>query len=477
MANKSAAEASTEVNNKNWGNDLGRAIDPGSAAASDYTESIGLGRNPGPSNAFGDLVAGKPFASSQVFGKPNDNITDFKNELLGSKPNTFQASNAVINSGTDQNQIDKAYQQSQGGLASQQSLLAALNSQNGIGNQNQFLAQQQQLANMLQMQAQGQGPNPAQAQLAQATQANTANQAALMAGQRGASANSGMLARQAAMQGASNQQQAAGQAATMGAQQQIAAQQQLGAQQQAMQGVAGQQVGNLMNQNTGYNQLAQNQQQMLLNANSAANNANVGMQSNINNVNSTTAIENQRNSKGVLGGVMSGIGAVFGMAHGGMVPERQGYASGGMVSGPQSGLGQLLASGQDTASRLAGTGVQDQGMNLSAAIPQSQDNPYKQYKDGQKGMSGLKGKLQGLTSSGSSSSSSSGGGLLGSLFSQGGHVPGQAQAKGDSPTNDTVPAMLSPGEVVIPRSIMNSKNPAEQAKKFVQAILAKQGAK
>ena len=36
----------------------------------------------------------------------------------------------------------------------------------------------------------------------------------------------------------------------------------------------------------------------------------------------------------------------------------------------------------------------------------------------------------------------------------GGQVPGQAKVPGDSPQNDTVPAMLSPGEYVVPRSEM-----------------------
>jgi len=35
----------------------------------------------------------------------------------------------------------------------------------------------------------------------------------------------------------------------------------------------------------------------------------------------------------------------------------------------------------------------------------------------------------------------------------GGHVGGEAKVEGDSETNDTVPAMLSPGELVIPRSV------------------------
>jgi hypothetical protein len=34
----------------------------------------------------------------------------------------------------------------------------------------------------------------------------------------------------------------------------------------------------------------------------------------------------------------------------------------------------------------------------------------------------------------------------------GGQVPGQANVSGDSPKNDTVPALLSPGEVVLPRT-------------------------
>jgi hypothetical protein len=39
-------------------------------------------------------------------------------------------------------------------------------------------------------------------------------------------------------------------------------------------------------------------------------------------------------------------------------------------------------------------------------------------------------------------------------FLRGGQVPGQAQVAGDNPVNDTVPARLSPGEYVIPRTVM-----------------------
>ena len=49
-------------------------------------------------------------------------------------------------------------------------------------------------------------------------------------------------------------------------------------------------------------------------------------------------------------------------------------------------------------------------------------------------------------------------------------MPGQAQVAGDSLKNDTVPAMLSPGEVVLPRTI--SHDP-EAAAEFVRHINAR----
>jgi hypothetical protein len=53
-------------------------------------------------------------------------------------------------------------------------------------------------------------------------------------------------------------------------------------------------------------------------------------------------------------------------------------------------------------------------------------------------------------------------------------IPGKAKVKGDSLKNDTVDKDLESGGVVIPRSVMNSKDPAKEAAKFVNAILAKQ---
>lgn len=44
----------------------------------------------------------------------------------------------------------------------------------------------------------------------------------------------------------------------------------------------------------------------------------------------------------------------------------------------------------------------------------------------------------------------------------GGHVPGEAAVPGDSEQNDTVPAMLSPGELVIPRSVPKTGQAMEE---------------
>lgn len=55
----------------------------------------------------------------------------------------------------------------------------------------------------------------------------------------------------------------------------------------------------------------------------------------------------------------------------------------------------------------------------------------------------------------------------------GGQVPGTPKVAGDSPRNDTVKARLSPGEVVLPRSV--APHP-EMAKQFVQHLLTQKRA-
>jgi len=222
-------------------------------------------------------------------------------------------------------QANAANQASQDALAQQQAFLQQVQAQNGLGNQTNVF---NQLANI----AAGKGPNPAQAQLAQATGANVANQAALMAGQRGANANVGLMARQAAQQGAQTQQQAAGQAASLQAQQSLNALQGMGqlANQQAAQQAAA--TGAV----TG---AQQSQQQALLNSIAQANNARVGIQSNINTANAGLAGQQMQQQGNLIGNLTGGIGSALGLAEGGEVSQRRMYPNGGYVESntlPQS---------------------------------------------------------------------------------------------------------------------------------------------
>lgn len=290
-------------------------------------------------------------------------------------------SNAQYNGPTvSQDQFNQATNNVNNAFNQQQAFVNALQAQGGVQNQSNVFQQQQQLANQLQQQTMGQGPNPAQAMLAQNTAANTANQAALMAGQRGASANAGLIARQAAMQGAANQQQAVGQAATMGAQQQLAAQQQLQQQQAMMGNLAGQQVGQQQQGLATMGQLGLGGQQNLAQQS--------GVQAQV------AAGDAQRQGQ-IVGGLLGGVGAALGMSKGGEVPRVEAKTT--EASRRDMGFGKVI------------------------------------------------------------------------LKNDGGTVPGQAPVAGDHPKNDIVPAMLSPGELVIPRTVVQAG--PEAIMKFVNQVL------
>lgn len=482
-----------------------------------------------------------------------------------SKGAGFQGTAADQTNAVNTGQTDAAYSAAQQGLGNQASLLNQAQGQNGFSNQANVYNQQQGLANQLQGMSQGQGPNPAQAQLAQATGQNVSNQAALMAGQRGAGSNAGMLARQAAQQGATTQQQAVGQSATLQAQQQMNAINALQQQQSMLGSMANQQVGQQSQATQGYNQAAQSEQQQMLGAINAQNQNAVSMQGNLNNVNASIAQGNQAAQSGLTSGLMQGAGSMLSLAHGGSV--RQMYADGGptlgiegldpappqpnlgiqgldkapsemnapnlgignlassqapvapISSGPQSSIGQLLSSsgeGSGSAPEIAAP-TTNAG---SAAIAQGWN---KAGTSGDKGLGGVMSNITGLLGGGGSSGGDdSGGGKSGggggaggamsllALLSKGGKVPalvspgerylspeevqlvlanrkkadkagekipGKASIKGDSLKNDTVKKTLDEGGIVIPRSVMNSKDKAAKAKSFVEAHSSSRGMK
>ncbi len=176
-----------------------------------------------------------------------------------------------------------------------------------------------------------------------------------------------------------------------------------------MGGMANQQVGQQQQALMGYNQAAQGMQQNLLGAAGGMNNANVAMQGNINNANAGIAAQNAQSQSNLFGGLLSAAGTVVGGIYGGPM----GAAAGGSLGGALGG--QLDGMGEDNSSAQLG------GSTMNA-------------------------------------------------FS-GGKVPGQAPIKGDSPKNDVVPATLSPGEIVIPRSILQSPDPVAAAAHFVHQTL------
>lgn len=371
--------------------------------------------------------------------------------LLGGSTNNsgFQAQGANILQPTTVDQANAAYAQSQNALAQQQQLAQALAGQNGIGNQSSVFNQLQGVAN-------GTGPNPAAAQLAQATGANTANQAALMAGQRGAGANVGLLARQAAQQGAANQQNAIGQAATLQANQSLGALGQLG-------GIAGQQVAQQQSAVGGLNSVAQGEQGQILGGIQAQNNANVGMQSNQNSTNASMASTNANNSAGAIGGLFNGAGslaATNGLLGSGAQKAALagvGFALGGVVENPKVAqvpskdrfTGALAPHIQHMAEiyhpdKFAGGG------RVNAMV-----SPGEMYLPPQKAEAVAEGRANPMK--------------------EGKKVPGKAEVKGNSLKNDVVPAKLEEGGIVVPRTVMQSKDPVSAVAKFVEAHIKKHG--
>jgi hypothetical protein len=244
------------------------------------------------------------------------------------------------------------------------------------------------------------------------------------------------------------QQQAVGQGAALSAQQQLAGMNALQAQQGMMGNMAQNQVAQQAGATLGYNQASQSEQSQMLNALNQYNQNKVNMQSNINSANAGVASTTAQGQQGLMGGVLGGIGAAFGLAHGGMVP---GYADGGEVQpkGPSSFVGKFMQ-GWNAPAGGGASPLQSMGNMNNSNLGAAQLN-------------------QGMSSLGS--------GLMKAAMplSDGGKVPGKPQVMGDSLKNDTVPAMLSPGEVVIPRHVMQSNDPVNNAAAFVAAVMAKNG--
>lgn len=362
-------------------------------------------------------------------------------------------------------QIQDAYKNAQSGLSQQQSFVDALKAQNGIQNQSDVYNQFNQIA-----QGTG-GPNPAQAMLNQATGANTANQAALMASQRGAGANTGLIARQAAQQGGALQQNAAGQAAIMRAQQQQNALNSLG-------GIAGQQVGELGGGIQGYNQAAQNEQAQMLGAASDYNRVQQASMASQNAANAGIAGQTSQGQQKLLGGALGGAGSALNMgslssagaafaAHGGMIQK---YADGGNVMESNEGQEPPAMPTADEPISWAGKFLKGYA-NPQAHSTQiaSQESPTLMARGGKVPAMVSPGEIY-LPPQKAKEVAKKGQ----SALKDGEKIPGKAKVTGDSLKNDVVSRNLDVGGVVIPRSKVDD---AKSAVDFVSAVLAKHGQK
>lgn len=306
-------------------------------------------------------------------------------------------------------------------IKQQQGFLDTLKTQNGIGNQANVFGQEQALANQYGQIAQGQGPNPAQAALNQATGQNVANQAALMAGQRGAGANAGLIARQAAMQGGNLQQQAIGQNATLQAQQQLNALAAQQAQQNQMANLASTQVGQTQ---AGYNALGQLANQ---------NQANVyGLQQSTNAANASLQAGQMGMQGQMFGGIAQGVGKGLASmnAEGGEITK---------ADNPHSFLNTL----NSMKTKMANGG------KVPALV--SPGEVYLKPKDVKEVAKGSKKPMDGEK------------------------IPGKPKVGGakNDYANDTVHKNLDEGGIVIPRSVTQSPDSDRKAIEFVQAILSK----
>lgn len=462
----------------------------------------------GVPGAVGSLVQGKnPLANTPVGSLFGVKGGGGGGGGIGSitPQNTFQAQQPGIVNTTGQGNYQEALGQGNY-IGGQNDIGAALTGLQGVA------GQQQTLANALQAQAAGTGPNPAQAQY----QANLNNavqaQSAATAGTRGI--NPAMAAQIASQQGGQTLQGATANEAALQAQQQIAAQQQLAAQQQAMAGTQGA-IGGLGGTSASLGQGMTNiGATQIGNYNNALNTASLGAQG----INAGIANTNTAARTGVTGGLLNAAGALGGQAingyaqnaaHGGVIHR----ADGGGVANQSTGILDNILGRADAGvmpyqmgGSGGGSGSSSPGGGLFGALGGMAGKGIASLVNSMGGLSDE--QLANAAGEGEASSEAMAGGdaaaeagslaeeaaplilaskggkipavdqkamsLAQALMAQGGQVPGQAKQPGkDVASNDTVPTALTPGEEVLPLSVTESPDAPEKAKEFVEHLRAK----
>ncbi len=297
-----------------------------------------------------------------------------------------------------------------------------------LGMANNVYANQGSLAQQLLAQTQGQGPSLANQQLALATNRNNQQAAGQIASQRGL--NPALAARLIAQNQASNNQTAAGQSGLLRTQEELNAQ-------NALANVYGQQAnnaisgGSLANQNLGINQ----------NAAATQNQQIIGAHNNADTLNQKTGAENAAAAQQATGGFLNGLGGALTK----LAPLGATIATGGAAAPLMAGEAGGLGAGLLMASHGAEVPAFLKGGKVPAVVSPGERvlDPHEaeEVRNHDKNPSKM------------------------------GHkVPGKAKVDGDSPENDTVPAKLKPGAVVIPRSVENSEDPEHKGREFIKAL-------
>lgn len=346
--------------------------------------------------------------------------------------------------------VSNGYQATSGGGA-----FAPQQQQKDLDYFNAVYGQQGDLAKQLLSQSQGQGPNIANLQLQQATNQNNQQAAGAIASQKGM--NPALAQRLIAQQQSTNNQNAAGQSGVLRAQQQLSAQNNLA-------NVYGQQAGEALGN---YGTLTE-------------------AQSGANKSNAQIAQNNANQNAGIASGIIGGAAHMIGMSEG------------GNVDSPEAHLERLLISigSKVKPMHLAAGGSAAIDPDLVTVTPDlfGGIKPPKPPVDPMAGATSLDspatGGLAEISSAAPMLLAAAHGAKVPAMVSPGelyippqkvaevaagkksahkaGHkVPGKAKVSGDSEKNDTVPAALDSGGVVVPRS--KSKNDVD-AREFILAL-------
>lgn len=327
--------------------------------------------------------------------------------------------------------VDVASQQAQ------QKQLEYLRGLQETGGAQALTAQQQaQLATALQAQAAGQVSGAGQMQLRRALEATQAQTASQVAGLRGI--NPAAAQRLLTQQQAAQAQTAAGQSAIVALEEQQKAQQQLGAL-----------YGQMRGQDIAAQEASAQQMAALLTAGRAQDVASGQLQT-----------QRDQLAANILQGVRAGdVDAVNAAIASAQAQRQADIAARAQELGLYDAAGRLdVAAAQLKAQQaIAQAQLNFEAGKITRAELQAEENYWRDFWRGV--AAGAAGAATTLLARAA---------IPGKA--KGGRVDGRPLVKGDHPANDIVPALLSPGEIVIPRSIAQADDAPEKAAAFVRAL-------